>query len=73
VADQFVERLTALRTEGDPIGLTGAIQRAQDFRAAVSSAVVSTSAHATVIPRRDNRWAISRPSPRPAPVTIAIL
>jgi hypothetical protein len=37
VADQFVERLTALRTEGDPIGLTGAIQRAQDFRAVAAS------------------------------------
>ncbi|HXR92387.1 MAG TPA: M28 family peptidase [Steroidobacteraceae bacterium] len=37
VADQFIERLTALRTEGDPIGLTGAIQRAQDFRAAAAS------------------------------------
>ncbi|MFL5280638.1 MAG: M28 family peptidase [Rhodopila sp.] len=37
VADQFIERLTALRTQGDPIGLTATIQRAQDFRTAAAA------------------------------------
>ena len=31
VADQFIERLTALRTDGDPIGLTGAIRAGAGF------------------------------------------
>ena len=34
VADQFIERLNQLRVEGDPVNLTRAIVRAQEFRAA---------------------------------------
>ena len=37
VADQFIERLDQLRVEGDPINLTGAIVRAQEFRAAAAA------------------------------------
>jgi Peptidase family M28 len=37
VADQFIERLTLLRVEGDPINLTGAIERAQEFRTAATA------------------------------------
>jgi hypothetical protein len=32
VADQFIDRLTELRVDGDPINLTGAIRRAREFR-----------------------------------------
>jgi hypothetical protein len=37
VADQFIERLNQLRVEGDPINLTGAIVRAQEFRTAAAT------------------------------------
>ena len=37
VADQFVERLTAFGKDGEAIGLAGALQRAQDFRAAAAA------------------------------------
>jgi hypothetical protein len=37
VADQFIERLTAFGKDGDTIGLAGALQRAQDFRAAAAA------------------------------------
>lgn len=37
VADQFIERLTALGKDGDAIGLAGTLQRAQDFRAAAAA------------------------------------
>jgi hypothetical protein len=37
VADQFIERLNQLRVEGDPINLTGAIVRAQEFRTAAAA------------------------------------
>ena len=37
VADQFIDRLTELRVEGDPINLTGAIERAREFRIAAAA------------------------------------
>jgi Peptidase family M28 len=37
VADQFIERLTELRFEGDPINLTGAIEQAREFRTAAAA------------------------------------
>jgi len=36
VADQFIDRLTELRVESDPINLTGAIDRAREFRTAAA-------------------------------------
>lgn len=37
VADQFIDRLTQLRVEGDPINLTGVIERAREFRTAAAA------------------------------------
>jgi len=37
VADQFIDRLTELRVDGDPINLTGAIQRARELRSAAAA------------------------------------